>query len=444
MSPTYRRALLDAEGWVRGVHVSEVRPPRQDNAVPLSEAEQQIGEQIPGLHHGPDGLELAQDDRIAWRALRRFGRSGPAAALDLETVRRARGVLVRDLSVPVADPPPRLALGAPAADVYPDVPGLALEPMHAGHLDEAAQIAVDSGLEVATCPDGQCQPPEAHAWLQLAARLDHPDQWQFALTFQGRPLQYEVIVFDEARTTALFTITYHASRERPSWFWREAERPVFEAMGALGIRRLLSRTRSDRPDWIASLKANYGAVEVGTRRGGAVTLLEYPLEMSRFAGWPARKQASFDRTLGRVRVWEATAADLPALHQLIDETVPIARKALAHRVAEEWWHLDRAALLLGARDGVLRYARAIRHRSGTRGGMAFLSGLFDEPELELSAQLANAWAKQAGYTTLSIFAKPEALTAGRVPQLIQARQARVVKQHTQFKEAFTEIEFDVV
>ena len=441
----HRRGILDADGWLRGVHVLEgFRPPPAANAIPLSEAEQQIGEELAGLHHGPDGLELAQDDRIAWKALRRFGRHGAAAGTMLDRVREARAVIARDLSIAVATPASLMAAGAPGADVFPEVPGLTLEPMHAGHLDEAAQIAIDSGLEAATCPDGTCQPPEAHAWLQLAARLDHPDQWQFALTFQGRPLQYEVIVFDETRTTALFTITYHTTRERPSWFWREAERPVFAAMQDVGVRTLLSRTRSDRPDWIASLKANYGAVERGSRRGGAVTLLEYPLNLSRFTGWPTRKTVGFDQTLGRVRVWEATEADLPAVHQLIDDTVPIARKALAHRVADEWWHLDRAALLLGARDGVLRYARAIRHRRGTQGGMTFLSGLFNEGELELSAQLANQWAKQAGYATLSIFAKPEALAAGRVPQLIQARQARVVKQHTQFREPFTEIEFDVV
>jgi hypothetical protein len=110
---------------------------------------------------------------------------------------------------------------------------------------------------------------------------------------------------------------------------------------------------------------------------------------------------------------------------------------------DEWWHLDRATILLGAKDGTLRYARAIRHRRGTQGGLAFLSAFFDEPALEASAQLVLAWAKQAGYATLSIFAPPATLTASAVPQMRVLRGARVVATHTHFREPFVELEFDV-
>jgi hypothetical protein len=371
-------------------------------------------------------------------------------------------------------------MSAPASVPYafPDVPGLELVPMTAAHLDEAAQLMVEAKLrrpcdgehghpgwlpEFGVLPPQPCTDPLEHVRDELAQELADPpgspfaparqsaDTWAGALIFQGRPLQFEILRLEDAPGAAI-DLTLRASRERPDWFWREIHRPIFEALAGVGIQRVDYWAPLGGGDqaWRAFYAEQLGAVKTadwktgrpGFLRGGGMRW-EWPVTLARFTGWPARKHVGFDQTLGRVRVWEATAADLPALHQLIDDTIPPARKALTHRVAEEWWHLDRATLLLGTRDGVLRYARVIRPRRGTQGGMAFLSGLFDEPELEQSAQLALQWAKQAGYATLSIFAKPEALAAGRVPQFMQARHARIVKEHREFREPFTEIEFDV-
>lgn len=439
----------DDDGWLRGLVHNE-----GPNERPVGSNEHPVGAETfddarnaRALRVRAGVVQVPHDDRDAWRRYRQLGHSGAGALRRCRTLATLRGTYPD--AGPITGGVPHGSLESATFD-FPEVPGLRIRPFGGDDLDVLVPPMIDSGLQPATCPPtcGLCQPPAAHAWLQTAARLANEDSWQFCLEFQGRPLQHEKIRRDPNGLLATFALTVHHSRERPSWFWREAERPVFQLLLRSGIRFLQSRTRADRPDWIASLQANYGATVLGdwgpALPGEPLTKrLEFPVDLGVFTGWPTRKQVGFDQTVGRVRVWEATAADLPALRQLIDDTVPIARKPLAHRIAEEWWHLDRATLLLGARDGVLRYARVIRPRRGTQGSLAFLSGMFDEPELEASAQLVLQWAKQAGYTMLSIFAKPAALAAGSVPQMRQNRQARIVKEHTQFRERFTEIEFDV-
>ena len=162
-------------------------------------------------------------------------------------------------------------------------------------------------------------------------------------------------------------------------------------------------------------------------------------ESSRFTGWPPRRLVGFDETAGRLRVWEAAEADLPALRGLIDQTVPITRKPLALRMLEEWWHLDRATILLGARDGQLRYARAIRPRKGTVAGFAILSGVFDEPEQVQMGQAVLTWCKRAGYTSVTAFIPSAHLPIAGIPGLMAATPMRVVAEHRQYREPFTEL-----
>lgn len=437
-------AQIDANGWVRGVMLREgPRPPQDDALVPLTPDEHQHARLfLPGLRHGADGLELPQDDREAWKAARQH-HDGPSAAGALVKIRQARHVFTRDVSVPVPHPPPLQDANAPLAADFP-VPGLTLEPMTSQHLDDAASIASSSGIYGATCPPacGQCQPPEAHAWLQLAGRLDHEDQWQLVLSFQGRPLQYEVVTLDPTRTRATFAITYHATRERPSWFWRECEQPVFGALDALGIEALESRTRADRPDWIQSLKDNYGARQVG-RSAAGITRLRFPIEMARFVGWPARIALGHDVTTGNVRTWEATAADLPALKQLIMDTVPSTRRGLALQMVDEWWHLDRATFLLGAKDGTLRYARALRLRKPGIAGLAHLGAMYDEPEQAQVTAHVRQWCRAAGYTTLSSFIPTRLMASGNMQAQLQRASSRIKAQRPDWREPFTEVETDV-
>lgn len=439
-------AQLDAEGWVVGTRLTEgPRPPQQDTHVPMTDEEHAAAQAgLLGLRHGADGFELAQDDRIAWQVARLRGHDAPEVIAHLVRTRDARPAFQRDLSVPVDHPPAIHAEGHPAGAAYP-IPELVLEPMTTAHLDAAAGIAVASGLLPAACAaECGCQPPEAHAWIQLAQRIDHEHCWPLVWSFRGQPLQYEIINLNAARTSAIFSLTYHATRERPSWFHRELERPVFEALERLGVMRLESRTRSDRPDWIQSLQDNYGATELGTANGMARLL--FPLDLRRFTGWPARVALGHDVTVGRIRQWEATADDLPALRAWIQEAMPVDRRPIALRMVDEWWHLDRATILLGARDGELRYARALRYRKEGNVASANLGPLYDDPELEDLGGALKSWCRRAGYATLTTFVPKRLLAHPKMQAKLGRFPTRTVREKPDWKdepEGFVELELDV-
>ncbi|HJR01832.1 MAG TPA: hypothetical protein VKA83_09385 [Methylomirabilota bacterium] len=393
-------------------------------------------------------LRVPHDDRAVWKRARQLGESGDDAARRCRLIDAVRAEYP-DAGVP-ANATPYGGLPLPSM-TYPGVPGLELLPFDGDDLDVLVPVMMASGLVAATCPPtcGVCRPPEAHGWLQAARRLGNGNAWQTRLAFNGVPLQHEIIVREDGGI-ATFSLTVHHSRERPSWFWREAERPVFEHLLNANVRHLQSDTRADRPDWIASLTANYGARVIGTARPDLegqpmVTRLDFPLDLGVFQGWPLRKRLGFDQSTGAVRTWEATEADLPAVEQLIRETVPpdLGQRATALRMVQEWWHLDRATLLLGAQDGTLRYARMLRHRRPGVASLATVGGLFDEPGMLQSSRHVGAWAFRAGYTTLSSFVKQQLVDHPKMQAAFARGDARVVRTRADWKEPFVEVEIPV-
>jgi len=182
----------------------------------------------------------------------------------------------------------------------------------------------------------------------------------------------------------------------------------FAALQQLGGRTLYSRTRSDRPDWIASLKANYGAVERGTLRGGAMTQLEFPLDLTRFTGWPARRTlgAGWMWSGGRVTLREIPEKDyatlLPEIARLWGASHP--RLPLARRIFEEWTVLDRAAVLLGAVDGALTDVRVIRPRRAGVSSNAVATPYRETADQGTLARGVAQWCRDAGYTTATSLA----------------------------------------
>ena len=138
-------------------------------------------------------------------------------------------------------------MSIPAPYAFPDVPGLVLEPMTETHLDAAAVLLGevfahwkcsgdhdDWGYAAGAAPP--CEGPASHARAQLAQVLGDGGTWCTALTFAGRVLQFEILaVADRVAEVALLLRT---TRERPSWFWREVERPVVAGLAAESYCRL--------------------------------------------------------------------------------------------------------------------------------------------------------------------------------------------------------------
>jgi len=439
------RAIVDPAGWVIGSRFTDgpLPAPVPDQLTVPDLETAQLATQAKGLARlsaDRRTVHVPQDDRRAWRLFRGRGRSGRVAYELLGAVRDLRRRCPDDVPGDVPD----LPIPAPATlptmpHAFAEVPGLLLRATVPDDLDSMAQAGIEGGLYAPTCPTAECgcTPPEAHAWLHLARRIDNADAWAMTWTFQGQPIQHQII--RQMRPGEMtYGYTVHLNRERPHWFWRELERPVIEGMLQAGATGIYSSTRSDRPDWIQQLRDNYGAEVHETH--AKTTVLKYPLPtiLSRFVGWPVRKTVGFDQTTGRVRVWEATAADLPAVRELA-RGVPVARRAIALRALEEWFHMDRATLLLGALDGVLRYARLIRPRRGTVGAVSHVGPVFNEPEQALVTAAIRTWAQGAGYTTLTSFI-PESLIDNPLVQAQLARSGMVeIARHQRFKEPFVEV-----
>ena len=169
--------------------------------------------------------------------------------------------------------PPLLECVLPGLEDLPGAPGLRYRTMTCLDLDAAAALAVDANIYLAQCPDGGCSPPRRMRGCSSRAASTGriPGKWSWS-SRAGRSNSNS----SPRRRGRIRSASRRISRERPHWFWREAEAPVIRAMRGAGIRSLRSFARADRPDWIAALKRNYGAVEVA--RLPKTVHLEYPLD----------------------------------------------------------------------------------------------------------------------------------------------------------------------
>ena len=429
------RAIPDADGWVNTIITQEVEGeiPAPPPGEVVLDAVPEV--QLPLLYLRDGVLSTPHDDRVAWRRLRRAGKSGPESAALARGLRELGGL--PDCGAVEAPTPASAGITVD----YEDVPGLRLRPLSADDLDLAAPSAIEAGLQLARCPNETpcCRPPEAHAWFRLASRIDRDDTWQLVLEHEGRPLQMELILVNGDR--AMFSYTMHFTRERPHWFWREAERPIFEKLKAAGVTRIHSRTRKDRPDWIQVLKDNYGAVDDGAWDDKTVRLKFDPeTALNRMQGFPARRRVD-----GIPLLREGSEADLIAVEALLEE-LPAAQREPMRRTMREWWHLDRASLLLLHDDtGALRAARMIRHRRGTVAGFLLPTAMKTTPGYETKfTDAVKAWARGAGYSTLTGFTPSRLMEHPRVKALYQAAGGvRIVKEHSRFREPMTEIAIDL-
>jgi hypothetical protein len=247
------------------------------------------------------------------------------------------------------------------------------------------------------------------------------------LEWQGQPLQVEQL--DLTGPRPVVTLTFHFNRERPHWFWREAERPVLERLQALGYTELLARTRKDRPDWIAALQRNYGATVLG-EWDQYTARLQFPLAtaLSKMKGWPARP-----------------TAPIPGLQEITPEQAePLIEQAwgpghprlpLAKRLAHEWYHLDRAAIL-AAPDGI----RVVRVRDA-EAKVASIGWLTPMRELPSATPAVETWMRAVGFARVTAFVP--AAQHRVIRSLIEARGARTVTTRTFPRGDFVEITRDL-
>lgn len=404
-----------------------------------------------GLMRYKDGkFYYPQDDIKAAKMLLSYGSwEGPDTSMLLDDVHEVRRSIKRDITDDMIDPP-NIPPGLQGDTVSPveGVPGLLWRPFNVMRdIDLCAPVAIEAGLELPECPGTECHcdPPGAHAWISLMKRFARHDRWRFILEYKGSPIQAELVTFLDGKATINFTM--HFNRERPHWFWREAEKPIFERLARAGYKTVFSRTRKDRPDWIAALKKNYGAVEVAEEE--KVRVLEYPIDLNIFKGIPARLSLGSDWSLSQdnITIREATDIDYSAVVEMVrDAWKGNPRLELSLRVLDEWWNLDRAALLLMYEDGKLIDARLFRHRTGNIVSVSSLVPLSKIlRQLALYAGLYHQWARQLGYKKMTTFVDEESYQRNQlVFNTKHANRGWVLKEiHRRFRKPMVEMEYDI-
>jgi hypothetical protein len=402
-----------------------------------------------GLLRWRDGrFYFPQTDSGAAKMLLSHGSwNGKQIAMFIDDIHEIRRVVKNEIpSELVGDFPNIPMMQDPKVDAVPDVPGLIWRPFDfQKDLDLCAPRSIEGGIHFAECPgvECHCDPPGDHAFMMLMKRFARPDRWKFILEYNSNPLQVELVSFNEGRATISFTM--HFNRERPHWFWREAERPIFERLLKAGYQKVYSRTRKDRPDWIESLKQNYGAVEVAEEE--KVKILEYQIDLGRFTGFPQRKTLpDWSYRNDTVYAREGTAEDLPQIRDLIDKAWGgNPRKLISLNNLEMWMNLDRATSLLIFKDDALIDVKLIRHR---RNGVAATSYLIPAKALgndlyHTSRQIAHLWMKEAGYAQSSFMLETNLMGAmlSYWKESAEERQqeAVFVEHPTKFSKPITEV-----
>lgn len=397
----------DADGWCRGARMSEGPGSLLGEAgVRVSHDECKAVLAIPGVFHYRDGeLCCAQDDRRAWRDLRAAHSHGEVLSL-LGAFRDHRKAISADLHHTVAERRPRPRPVDPFPGLPwspPEIPGLVVRELtHADVYDVTTQ-AIALGSEPAVCPDGDapcCQPPEAHAWMGLAARILPENVWAFSVTWRGQPIQFETM---EQGEPPLSTATHHLTRERPPWFWREAWQPIVQGLRALGHTTARGAIRGDLTEWMESLTTLYAATPAGRYRGGGY-YLRYDLAAIPFTGFPARRTVPGHASLAprgvEIRELDLASATAEITRLWRARATPNAERnrAEAQRIVSERWALDRAAILGGFTDGVCQSVLCLSPRGGGDVGTATCTPFVHTAPSGLMQWGFMKWCQRAGYT----------------------------------------------
>lgn len=238
-----------------------------------------------------------------------------------------------------------------------------------------------------------------------------PNSWLLVFSWQSRVVQYEHICF-EGDGCVRFGFTEHVMHERPYWFWRCLEQPVFDQLAAAGIAQAYSLVRSDAVEYVEALKATYAA-EDGGQVAGRFTRLEYALKQTvdRPAAFPARRTAGdgwqWKSADGNMRVREALdGAPARALIKASWKGNPRTAEILG--MFDERVALDSATVLIGetSADGK-KYTPAIvyvvRERSHEVSLFSTLMPYADALAQDVATRGVIEWHRAAGYTKATTF-----------------------------------------
>jgi hypothetical protein len=331
--------------------------------------------------------------------------------------------------------PDKQAFATPAELPYafPDVPGLIVRlatlddvPLVVGTLVRRGNYSVERGQ------------------VLIEDAIKHRLCWAFLWEWNGKPLQFEAL-FLGTQGDVYLGYTVHLTRERPHWFWRELERPLWRWVREAGFTYVGSLLRADRSFWLPVLKENYKAEVVEDKVNEQFIPLRLPARDDVFQGWPARRTAGPDwsLTFGNITFREATEADFPAIADSIATNFKrLSRRDIVEEILDAWWHLDRAAILLGYENGALKYARAVRTRRGNDANISMLNPISRSVGNLTATYAFGQWLKALGYETVTSFIPEEQHITPSTQAFLAAGHMKL-QRVLQFNQPFYEYQADV-
>lgn len=278
---------------------------------------------------------------------------------------------------------------------FPEVPGLILREMNSAD--------VETIIPLMAYPT-----PEA-ARVGVAYRFNDPFTQTLAWEFRGQLLQTEAFTL-HPDGLAESAISVHNSK-RSAAFWREAERPVFERLQALGVTGLKAIVLRNLVSFWQPLLVNvYHAVVSDDTREKTVEF-RYPVDLSVFKGWNTRITAGADWSYAYkdLSFREMRADELKSTMQAVQKMHKTANGEKAAQLLEEAYLLDRAAVLLGFKNGELFTVRSVRphSRQAGRGNYAIYNSLKNTPDQHAAVYASAVWYRALGFSRVTIFATQE-------------------------------------
>ncbi len=296
-------------------------------------------------------------------------------------------------------------------------------------------------------------PAETEARRQLEKDIASPNIFAHVVTYQGRLLKYETVVFKEGGAHSRHLLLLDDARQ--FWFWRECARPAWEALSRAGHKTLRAWLSSQLlARWHPFYEHDLGGRVVQTTANG---WKEFEFDLpgtSRFPGWPER------RTLGAGWSWTHGGSGVVVREMAAEELLDVRRDLAAswggeahpklpevRRLLDEQWALDRATVLLAHLGGALARVYAVRPRRDAVAAYALFSRLSDVAS-DLAARVmfrgVCAWAQQVRYRTLTSFAPETAWSHPLARGAVGYWRPRIVNRHVRRRgNAVIEIAFDV-
>lgn len=231
----------------------------------------------------------------------------------------------------------------------------------------------------------------------LTNSVTYPFSWAFVWDYNGRMLQYESVTLGLDGKCYLGH-TVHIDHTRPHWFWRESQKPVWNALAAAGYSLIRSSLRRDRETWLPHVLEMYQGKRLLDLPKAFV--IEFRTDADVFQGWPERKTLGPD--------WQYTEGDVvvtetqnigPLQSWLHEKWKDSTRLPMIMNILDRWYNLDKATCLLTHKAGQLVDVRVVRFRRNTTAARSILVPVVGVPDE--SHRGCHAWAKQAGYTKLT-------------------------------------------